>query len=193
MEGTNPYHYALSCIGGKWKMTILHHIHHHGVIRFTKTKKTLPVSEKVLSQQLKELIESGLIERIQYNTIPLKVEYILTPAGERLIPALDLIYMWSIQRMDELNISIDPDAFLVHTQKKYQKCVSELIDHYEEFCNFVEYAVDNNITLEQTTSHFMNNKEELVGVIAEEFKPEASVSKHHKTKASDPPSQPPVK
>lgn len=165
MIGTNPYQYALSCLGGKWKMTILHHIHHHGVIRFSKTKKTLPVSEKVLSQQLKELMEAGLIERIQYNTIPLKVEYILTPAGERIIPALDLIYMWSIERMRELNIEIDPDAFLVHTQKKYHKCVSELIDHYEQFCDFVDYVVENDLSLKDTTTHFMDNKEEIVDTI----------------------------
>lgn len=162
MIGTNPYQYALSCLGGKWKMTILHHIHHHGVIRFSKTKKTLPVSEKVLSQQLKELMEDGLIERIQYNTIPLKVEYILTPAGERIIPALDMIYMWSIERMRQLNIEIDPDAFLVHTQKKYHKCVSEIIDNYEQFCDFVDYVVEKNLSIEDTTADFMNNKEEIV-------------------------------
>lgn len=150
-------------------MTILHHIHHHGAIRFTKTKKTLPVSEKVLSQQLKELVEAGLIERIQYNTIPLKVEYILTPAGKRLIPALDFIYVWSIQRMRDLNIEIDPDAFLVHTQKKYHTCVSELIDHYEGFCSFVDLVVEHDISLEQTTEHFMNNKDELFKVIPQEF------------------------
>ena len=68
-------------------MTILHHIHHYGKIRFNETKKTLGVSEKVLSQQLKELTHDGLVQRIQYNTIPLKVEYILTPLGEDLIPA----------------------------------------------------------------------------------------------------------
>ncbi len=162
MIGTNPYQYALSCLGGKWKMTILHHIHHHGVIRFSKTKKTLPVSEKVLSQQLKELMEDGLIERIQYNTIPLKVEYMLTPAGERIIPALDMIYMWSIERMRQLNIEIDPDAFLVHTQKKYHKCVSEIIDNYEQFCDFVDYVVEKNLSIEDTTADFMNNKEEIV-------------------------------
>ncbi|MPN34982.1 hypothetical protein SDC9_182476 [bioreactor metagenome] len=162
MQGTNPYQYALSCLGGKWKMTILHHIHHHGVIRFSKTKKTLPVSEKVLSQQLKELIEDGLIERIQYNTIPLKVEYILTPAGERLIPALDLIFIWSIERMRELDIEIDPDAFLVHTQKKYHKCVSQIIDNYEQLCDFVDDLVEKDLSLKDTTTDFMNNKEEML-------------------------------
>ena len=58
---TNPYHYVLHCIGGKWKMTILHEIYTYGSIRFNQTLKILPISEKVFSQQLKELVEAGLI------------------------------------------------------------------------------------------------------------------------------------
>lgn len=126
----NPYHYVTNCISGKWKMTILHHIHHYGKIRFNETKKTLQVSEKVLSQQLKELANDGLVERIQYNTIPLKVEYILTPLGEDLIPALDILYIWSIRRMAELDMPIDPDAFVVHTEKKYADQLKDVMDAY---------------------------------------------------------------
>ena len=51
---TNPYHYVLHCIGGKWKMTILHEIHTYGSIRFNQTLKALPISEKVFSQQLRD-------------------------------------------------------------------------------------------------------------------------------------------
>ena len=86
---TNPYHYVLHCIGGKWKMTILHEIYTYGSIRFNQTLKILPISEKVFSQQLKELVEAGLIRRISYDTVPPKVEYVLTPSGEQLIPALE--------------------------------------------------------------------------------------------------------
>jgi DNA-binding HxlR family transcriptional regulator len=149
VEGTNPYLYALSCLSGKWKMTLLHHIHHHDVIRFTQTKKTLPVSEKVLSQQLKELVDDGLIERIQYNTIPLKVEYVLTPVGKAIIPALDIIFVWSIKRMTELGIEIDPDAFVVHTEQKYKTGVKELMDHYDEFCDIIS-SEDHQVNTLQT-------------------------------------------
>ncbi len=128
MEPMNPYHYVRKCIFGKWKMTILHHISNYGFIRFNETRKTLPISEKVLSEQLKELMDDGLVERIQYNTIPLKVEYVLTPAGEELIPALDLLYIWSIKRMRALGIEIDPDAFVVHMDEKYMKPLEGLID-----------------------------------------------------------------
>ena len=119
MEYTNPYLYGMRCLSGKWKATLLHHINTYGSIRFNETRKTLPISEKVLSQQLKELERDGLVKRIQYQVMPLKVEYVLTPVGEELIPALDIIYIWSIKRMHEQNIPIDPDAFVVHTDEKY--------------------------------------------------------------------------
>lgn len=128
MEYINPYLYGMRCISGKWKTTILHHIHTYGSIRFNETKKTLPISEKVLSQQLKELERDGLVRRIQYQVMPLKVEYVLTPIAEELIPALDLIYVWSIKRMHERNIPIDPDAFLVHQDDRYRKELEEIMN-----------------------------------------------------------------
>ncbi len=124
---TNPYHYVLHCIGGKWKMTILHEIHTYGSIRFNQTLKALPISEKVFSQQLRELVEAGLIRRISYDTIPPKVEYVLTPSGEQLIPALDALYIWSIRQMDERGIPIDSDAFAVHTSSKYTEKLQDIM------------------------------------------------------------------
>lgn len=127
MEYVNPYLYGMGCVSGKWKTTLLHHMHTYGSIRFNETKKTLPISEKVLSQQLKELERDGLIKRIQYQVMPLKVEYVLTPLGEDLIPALDAIYIWSIKRMHELNIPIDPDAFVVHMDDKYTRELHDIM------------------------------------------------------------------
>ena len=80
--------------------------------------------------QLKELANDGLVERIQYNTIPLKVEYILTPLGEDLIPALDILYIWSVRRLNELGLPIDPDAFKVHTEMKYEEQLADIMDTY---------------------------------------------------------------
>lgn len=128
MDGMNPYQFVRTRILGKWKMTILHHIDYYGSIRFNETCKTLPVSEKVLSQQLRELAEDGLVMRIQYETIPVKVEYVLTDRGKELMPALDSLYIWSIRRMFELDIPIDPDAFVVHDTVRY---TAELKDIYD--------------------------------------------------------------
>ena len=61
---TNPYHYALHCISGKWKMVILHEVYTFGRLKFNYTRKVLPITEKVLSQQLKELCDDGIIQRI---------------------------------------------------------------------------------------------------------------------------------
>ena len=127
METVNPYHYVRKCLLGKWKMTILNHIHHYGSIRFNETRKTLPISEKVLAEQLRELADDGLVERIQYNTIPLKVEYVLTDEGRELIPALDILYIWSIRRMHALEMPIDPHAFVVHTGEPFSEALGGIM------------------------------------------------------------------
>lgn len=139
MEYVNPYLYGMGCVSGKWKATLLHHMHTYGSIRFNETKKTLPISEKVLSQQLKELERDGLVKRIQYQVMPVKVEYVLTTIGEELIPALDQIYIWSIKRMHERNIPIDPDAFAVHTDTKYTEKLGDIM-------------ISNGITLKKRSS-----------------------------------------
>lgn len=126
-EKVNPYLYGMKHISGKWKATILHHIHTYGYIRFNQTKKTLPISEKVLSQQLRELEKDGLVKRIQYQVMPLKVEYVLTNIGKELIPALDILYIWSIKRMHERDVEIDPDAFVVHKAQCYVDELEEIM------------------------------------------------------------------
>lgn len=156
-KGTNPYQYALSCIKGKWKMSILHQIHHLGKIRFNQTLNRFPISEKVLSQQLKELIADGLIERIQYNTVPLKVEYILTPAGEDLIPALDILYVWGMRRMSDLDIEIDPDNFDVHTDRKY---IDQLEDIFRVYERQQELKLYERQKLEEANAVFIDEKKE---------------------------------
>lgn len=127
-ESVNPYHYVLHCIGGKWKMTILHEIYTFGRIRFNNTLKQLPISEKVLAQQLRELMEDGLIRRISYDTIPPKVEYALTLSGERIMPALDILYIWSIREMDRKDIPIDADNFVVHKAEKYVEALKDIME-----------------------------------------------------------------
>ncbi len=129
---TNPYHYALHCIGGKWKMTILHEIYTFGKIHFNSTLKVIPVSEKVLSQQLKELVEDGLVQRIvDGNTYPPTIQYVLTKEGEQLVPALDMLYIWSIRQMDARDIPIDADAFVVHRSEKYVNALKDIMDESE--------------------------------------------------------------
>jgi DNA-binding HxlR family transcriptional regulator len=111
-------------------MTLLHEIYTFGRIRFNQTLKKLPISEKVLAQQLKEMMQDGLVKRVSYDTIPPKVEYMLTDSGECLIPALDILYVWSIRQMDRRGIAIDPDNFVVHKSEKYVNALRDVIDSH---------------------------------------------------------------
>lgn len=80
---------------GKWKAVILCHLS-QGPKRFLELQRiTHGVSQKILSERLRDLEEDGLIERIVYAEIPPKVEYILTEKGVELIPALQIIEQWS--------------------------------------------------------------------------------------------------
>ncbi|WP_021166670.1 putative HTH-type transcriptional regulator YtcD [Sporomusa ovata DSM 2662] len=85
---------TLDLIGGKWKALILWHLG-ESTLRFSELKKTLPkITQKMLTQQLRELEMSGLVNRYIYTQIPPKVEYSLTPDGKSLLPILDTLCQW---------------------------------------------------------------------------------------------------
>ncbi|TWH47662.1 helix-turn-helix domain-containing protein [Sporomusa sp. KB1] len=85
---------TLDLIGGKWKALILWHLG-ESTLRFSELKKTLPkITQKMLTQQLRELEASGLVNRYIYTQIPPKVEYSLTPDGKSLLPILDTLCQW---------------------------------------------------------------------------------------------------
>ncbi len=60
------------------------------------------ISKKVLSQQLKELAEDGLIVRKQFDEVPLRVEYSLSDFGKSVLPILDEICEWGKQFVDSI-------------------------------------------------------------------------------------------
>lgn len=87
--------YTLSVIGGKWKSVILWHLGVEGTYRYNELRRIMPgITHKMLSQQLKELEEEGLINRKQYNEIPPKVEYSLSEKGHTIIPILEAMHRW---------------------------------------------------------------------------------------------------
>jgi Predicted transcriptional regulators len=88
---------AMDIFGGKWKMVILW-VLRHGVLRFGEIKKTLPgITQKMLTQQLRELEEAGIITRVVYPVVPPKVEYNLTVEGQKIIPILNQLCEWTIE------------------------------------------------------------------------------------------------
>ena len=85
---------ALRIIGGKWKIAILHQLN-ESPCRFGELKKTLhPITQQMLTKQLKELEKDGLISRRVYEVIPPKVEYSLTQFGFSLKPVISSLCKW---------------------------------------------------------------------------------------------------
>lgn len=92
-----PVTTAIAIIGGKWKIPVLYNLR-NGTLRFSQLKKSLPlVTQKMLTQQLRELEQDGLVSRKIYAEIPPKVEYSITPIAKKLEPILDLLCDWGMQ------------------------------------------------------------------------------------------------
>lgn len=93
---------ALAVLAGKWKPLVLFHLA-HGVHRYGELKRAVgSVSDKVLIQQLKELQADEVIERIDYQQIPPKVEYSLTACGLSLAKALAPLCSWGTEHMSDV-------------------------------------------------------------------------------------------
>ena len=89
------YSYTLSLIQGKHKMVILYCLMEFQPVRFNAMRRYLGrISDKTLSQNLKELEADGLIDRKEYLQIPPKVEYTLTERGASLMKVLDQLCIW---------------------------------------------------------------------------------------------------
>lgn len=85
---------TLDLIGGKWKALILCHLA-IGTLRYNELKRTFPcITQKMLTQQLRELEEDGLVRRQVYAQVPPKVEYSLTEFGESLMPVINIMNTW---------------------------------------------------------------------------------------------------
>ncbi|HAN46701.1 MAG TPA: transcriptional regulator [Cyanobacteria bacterium UBA8156] len=89
-----PVELTLERIGGRWKVLILHELF-GGTRRFGELHRALPgITQKMLTQQLRELERDDLIHRQIYPQVPPKVEYSLTPLGQTLRPVLDALHAW---------------------------------------------------------------------------------------------------
>lgn len=90
-----PMTRAMATIGAKWKPIIIYSI---GVktLRFGEIFARVEIiSKKVLTQQLKELVEDQIVTRIKYDEIPLRVEYNLTEKGIELLKILNQLTLWN--------------------------------------------------------------------------------------------------
>lgn len=103
---------AIDVVAGKWKPLILCALFER-THRFGELRRALhgEISEKVLTQQLRELEADGLVHRQVYDELPRRVEYSLTAAGATLNEALIPLAEWGERRMDELGIPPARRAF----------------------------------------------------------------------------------
>lgn len=89
-----PVEVTLQLIGNKWKVLILRDLF-EGTKRFSQLKTSLGnISQKVLTENLRELEKNQIINRKVYSEIPPKVEYSLTHLGKTLKPIIDSMYIW---------------------------------------------------------------------------------------------------
>lgn len=85
---------TLSVIGGQWKVLVIHHLL-DGTKRFGELTRLLRgISARTLTRQLRELADSGVIERYVHQQIPPRVDYSLTPLGRKLAPILYAMHDW---------------------------------------------------------------------------------------------------
>lgn len=113
--GEDCYDYCRRVFFNRWKPRIIHAIQFdNDCTRFSRFTRQLPITEKVLAQNLRELEEDGIITRTVYPDTPIRVEYHLTQAGKVLCGLLDDIYDWGWNRMQALGLPIDPLGEMWH-------------------------------------------------------------------------------
>ena len=102
--------YTLSMFSGKYKIVIIYHLSHDGQMRFSQIQQLLDnATHKVLSQQLNELVEDGLVTRHETLIKNRKaVFYALTTTGESLMPIIELMFTWGTERLATLDVDYEP-------------------------------------------------------------------------------------
>ncbi len=89
-----PAEATLSVLTGRWKLLILQRLYVK-VNRFGELRRALPgISEKVLTEELRQLESHGIIVRCAFAQVPLKVEYSITPLGRRLESIVEAMHQW---------------------------------------------------------------------------------------------------
>ena len=95
---TCPVSATMAVVGGKWKPAIIRALQLAGVMRFGQLRRAIPgVTQKMLTQQLRELEADGLVWRKVYAEVPPRVEYGRTPYGKTLDPVLAALCDWGAE------------------------------------------------------------------------------------------------
>ncbi len=101
-----PIEHTVNLIGHKWKVLILRNLFNNGTQRFIELSKGINgISQKMLTQQLRQLEADGIICRKVYPEVPPKVEYSLTELGKSLSPIMEELNRWGIEHLKQSNLN----------------------------------------------------------------------------------------
>jgi DNA-binding HxlR family transcriptional regulator len=107
-----PAETTLDVIGGRWKVPILWHLF-KGMLRFSELRRGLEgITQKMLTQQLRELESDGIVNRKVYPQVPPKVEYSLTAEGQTLKPVVEAMCKWGKARGNGQGVRTPPMVVL---------------------------------------------------------------------------------
>lgn len=100
-EQNCPILYTLDILRKKWHLPIMWYLDQNKVARYNELKRKITgITNMMLTKTLQSLEKHKLIHRIQYNTIPLKVEYTLTKRGKALLNTLQELYIWGEEQIE---------------------------------------------------------------------------------------------
>lgn len=101
-----PVTHCMNLIGGKWKPVIIHLLR-KDCNRFSMLQRAIPdISKQMLVNQLREMEEDGLVERIIYAEIPPRVEYKMSAYGMTLFPIIDAMSEWGLKDTGMVNATL---------------------------------------------------------------------------------------
>lgn len=96
----------LDWLGNKWALVVLVRIYGNEPVRFNELYRSIPsISEKVLSQVLKQLTADGLVRRELFPDVPPKVEYSISDLGKTLIPHINTLMIWGQENFETIMIN----------------------------------------------------------------------------------------
>ena len=89
-----PIEEVMQVLSGRWPTLLIYYLQ-DGTKRFSDLRRDNPtISHKMLTLELRKLEDAGIVQRTEFAGYPLRVEYDLTPAGERLVPLIDALGEW---------------------------------------------------------------------------------------------------
>jgi DNA-binding HxlR family transcriptional regulator len=120
-----PVEATLDLIDGKWKAIILYHLL-KGTLRFNELRRRLAkITQRMLTRQLRELEEVGLVSRTVFAEVPPRVEYALTSDGKSLEPVIRALWVWGDAYLARRSQGSITPAAVKHAKKEHRRIVAD--------------------------------------------------------------------